>query len=739
MAPSFELALATAVALCAFVFVCEASAEPGDSNYWVELKNLMTSEGEFQPAFSPDGTDFTIKVANPEVHSVMLTMELNFHKYRTEGLPSLWVDNQKKDFSPLEPIKLEVHTNGSIGQYDKVWAIKLADPKGPQGFPLRHETAHTYNVRIMQPADYERAVKLKSLKLLGTTGKEIAPTRAFSPSDGSVHFSVPEEETYVSLVPECQGVATSMEIDGTYVKSGDAHKIQMAHPHQDVDVQCNYDDADWTKTTKTRAYSIKFTQLKDLDYNSLSVTLTIEPRFGYCAMREFSDDAGPSRPGFVCRSEVQRPGFIVTYEDTHAEVFMADEENNRHRLQMGLPRDLEISQQRKNWQLKVDGGKIPIHFPVTVIWAASCNTWQCGHVLVTRPNILQSQAAQVRLCLAETCKKEDEAHCCVEAPMCSSYEGCPKTWKPDADKVFCTASPCPKADEDRCCGNVARCDSYDDKKCSRGSLLSPKAKDVSCAANPCEEDEDMDVCCEAVEKTEEGAGEDVKKKAEEEAKRKAEDAAKKALAVRKKFMKGVRRQSEKAIAFWKNVGCAAHPMDVCSGQTCFYDETCLWTPQRLGGLGCYAGGLDWRCRFCGFAQFTPCPWESVYNCFSGNCQNWADDHLTWCSDKYNFTCPSFEQLGSVDGDMQSLAGLASFTSLALVSDTVDAFEGSPPSSAGGGEAISHILRAIGATVCLGALSVVAFWVRRLLRGDASSHRKMILLPMEEPDSEEELE
>jgi len=128
-----------------------------------------------------------------------------------------------------------------------------------------------------------------------------------------------------------------------------------------------------------------------------------------------------------------------------------------------------------------------------------------------------------------------------------------------------------------------------------------------------------------------------------------------------------RQMINKALKRYKKIGCTPQSHSVCSGQTCWFDESCLWYPPRLGGLGCYAAGLDFRCRFCGFSIYPPCPQEP--DCFSQPCSPyWDSSRIRYCFQKYNVQCPEVSDCYVGDCKEWTLNKLHNCTSLGHIHD-----------------------------------------------------------------------
>jgi len=157
--------------------------------------------------------------------------------------------------------------------------------------------------------------------------------------------------------------------------------------------------------------------------------------------------------------------------------------------------------------------------------------------------------------------------------------------KTHAERLFCQEATCTKQDEERCC------------RVTRAEEAGEETADASTA--------------------EEKAA---------DARRRAEEAAEAAAEAARK----------KAVAWYGHVGCFPTPTKLCSGQMCVFDRTCEATPPRLGGIGCYAAGLDMRCRFCGFGAYPDCP--ETPSCAGDACKL-SDESLAWCGKVYNITCP----------------------------------------------------------------------------------------------------
>lgn len=360
--------------------------------------------------------------------------------------------------------------------------------------------------------------------------------------------------------------------------------LTLTSATKDVNAQCVYDDPQWTTVALQKTYALSFEQQIDIDIEHFSVSLNISAEQGYCVMRPGMGKA-KKEMGFVCRFKVSRPNFMALITDKALAVVL-QRGSTRHNLPEGLPVPIFVPDKRTDYTLKILGSELPLQYPVVTIRAGDCSTMTCPAGTLPKTKIMSIENSQAYLCAAEKCSKQDTGRCCKDAPRCATL-----------------------TDEDLSCPAETHID-----------------MGRSCHHEPCGM-EDLAHCCVKGLKPDHETH-------EHEHEHEHEHHDHKNWKLRHHLHMLIRHKME----WYRRVGCGPTGERLCDAQMCYYDETCVSSPPRLGGLGCFAGGIAMRCRYCGFAPYEKCP--EWYDC-SGPCHAWTTEHLNWCYKNYDVHCPEF--------------------------------------------------------------------------------------------------
>eukprot|EP00933_Yihiella_yeosuensis_P020545 TRINITY_DN16454_c0_g6_i1.p1 TRINITY_DN16454_c0_g6~~TRINITY_DN16454_c0_g6_i1.p1 ORF type:complete len:1296 (+),score=233.85 TRINITY_DN16454_c0_g6_i1:125-4012(+) len=435
-------------------------ALPGSERYWVKLKGLTPSEGSFKPPFDPNKEDFTVRINNPNVRSITFTIVPDLTKYNLLHCPLIEVDGKKLDYSPLNPLTHEIFVDENIGPHDETVVFRVADPIGPQGgvFGIAsHQKAHDYNIRIMQPPEFDKVVELDHIKVETVDGQKIHPKkqgRAKAAKD-NFEFWVPQAQQSLKLSVGCNKYATGIVWNGDHLPRVAQRQIELDTPEKMVIIQCEFDDKKWTETPVQRTYQVHF--IHQLDSKSKPPEILMMPENGWCENKDFGDD----KQGYVCRSGLPRATFVTLYDSSVIDLFLSDPRGSfpQTSLLNGMPRSVDLIGKEQIFILGAKGGgQKTTEFPLEFIVAANCDTMNCPTGWVPRPKLDEGMNAHNHLCRGAECSiEEDGEHCCRKpGTPCTSFEEslCPKHTKLFKEG-FCHSQPCKPTDWEYCClGNA---------------------------------------------------------------------------------------------------------------------------------------------------------------------------------------------------------------------------------------------------------------------------------------------
>lgn len=415
-----QLPRATRFALAGLLVLCcapEAHASepkmPGDSEYWVKFHTISAREGKLEPGFSKDVTDYVVWINDTSKDTQLLRVTLDLRKYNTQGLPAIFVDSKRVDYDPLDPIRIIIPLNQSIGPFDKTFVVTVADPTGPQGWGVFYHYTHTdYRIRVRQPPLFEEVAKAESIKVWGGKGQELKAKPPFDPnsSQNEYEYTVPAGEDKVKIKVQCTRFATGMEWAEGH--GSNEREVSMAGTsgRRVVSPRCIYNDIGYTEgRVVSHSYVITLLQSGCDLAQKARVRLMMLPDKGTC---EGSSD---SKTGFICSTKGTTTR-VLALVDARVGMYLVASDGSKVKLSSGLPADVSLAKQYD--KLQITSGTSTRNIPVDFQQAPSCSQVSCPKGQSPRPD----EAGKVYLCLGRTCSSEDVPHCCEDSSIANSGE-----------------------------------------------------------------------------------------------------------------------------------------------------------------------------------------------------------------------------------------------------------------------------------------------------------------------------
>jgi len=399
----------------------EKKPEYGDSSYWVLLNEIRPSEGNLEPAFTPEGEEFELLVKNPHSRVLMLSLELNIEKYNLLFPPIITVNGEPLDYSPIRQISVKVPLNVTPDALEDMPVdVMVSDKEESGGFVLtRGKVSHTYHLKVSQPPDFPKMVLAKSIVVMDKNGKEIPSTPPFDMESDNVdyRFALGADDEVVTLQVNCVPQATGMNYDGVPAEPDSTLDIEVQGALTTTLAQCLYSHPRWTKGgTIQRTYVVSFS--RDVELGTTPISVLMPQSQGYCealygdgkeVVAQWDPPSKKTPTEFLCRSRRETPQVIVLFNNPKVEMNLIDEQKVEHRVTNGLPVDVELPEgKRMHWTLQLEGGKNHREFPLTILSPASCY----GGFLCPIGWSLKPRSQEEHLCRQEKCTKEDKLTCC---------------------------------------------------------------------------------------------------------------------------------------------------------------------------------------------------------------------------------------------------------------------------------------------------------------------------------------
>jgi len=702
------------------------------------------------PEFSPDVYDYELRIVDPGVKRIWLGMWLDLSYYRILHMPSLTVNDKPFEYSAVQSNNsIEVELGSGATPVDTTLRIRVADPTGAAalfGRPNRHE----YTVRVMQPPQLELVTRPKNITVMAPNGQvlESTPKIDYEHLARRYIYTIDEFDT-VDVTVACSEFATALKFDGVNEHRFDgfdattprtaSYRFQLARERQSFVVQCVYKDTFLTNETGN-LYTITLHELFDL--SNLVITLLLEGAHGYCTMLNLKMGDGQVQKGFECWTSIRTPIFIAILQGPleykpYQDITLVNDEGGEYRMRSGVPLPMDIPTAPTTFWLRVYGDRRPREFPVRVNYAAPCQSMVCPGDSAPKPDIQLKEETMKRLCFGMSCTSRDVPHCCGNVAKCDTLGRlCPSGESPSSN-AYCEGTACQDSDMGGCCADgPSKCNSAPEL-CAFGHRLKTNASDIQCSERPCSIF-DAGACCETCESYDLGcnmANSTFSKcpacwRARKPMACCAEEVARQEQARKaEQWLELERLRQIARLAHFEQVGCYPEVKSVCNNRTCFYDETCIDRPPRLGGLGCWAGRHDIRCRYCGFDDYEACPQDAA--CFDGLCQLWSREKAQRCFDAYHVTCMKVRP-----------DGRATFRSLddgvAAASRRAPSLQSRFGEVAAGGSAARYSARDLlcAAGFAFLAAALVGFFMRtRWRRRDAADFEARNLMCSEQMESE----
>lgn len=341
-------------------------ALPGDKNYWVKLKGLELSSGELTPEFHPDVESYSVIVSNEDIVELVITPELDIGKYNLLHTPTIKLDGEEVNYSPLNTIQLDVrldeNTDGdpSIGPVDRDVIVEISDPNG--GY---FASKMAYTIHVRQPPDFEKVILAQGLVVTDNHNEEIRSVPPFEAGSAETNYKFDLGIHVESVVVElsCAECATGLTYDGQAEALGSVHHLDVHGATNTLVVQCKYKSDEWTHGSDLqRTYVLTFERNAHLQ--GTFIELLIMPGQGECSQK----NPEVWTEGWNCHSGMHSPEFIAEFNNSNAELsmFRADSQT-KHRLYNGLPVAIPIPEaDHTAFEVLLEAGSHQRVFPLDV-------------------------------------------------------------------------------------------------------------------------------------------------------------------------------------------------------------------------------------------------------------------------------------------------------------------------------------------------------------------------------------
>lgn len=302
-------------------------ALPGDPDFYVALHGLQVSEGMLDPKFDPATLQYTVEIDNPDVQVLMVMPMLKLEKYDLLHTPKILVQGVTVDYSPVDPIRVPVLLNKTVGPLDMNVPITIQDPHHAGWFST--PKSRTYHIRVLQGPDTVGVVSAKAIDVIDHKGRVIPCVPEFDEKSeqNNYEFDVYEDDGSVELTIHCHTDATGLRMQGVDHPSGVPYNEPIKGAEAMVLAQCIYADDKWTHGQELqRTYMLHFSRNAHL----AGTVLVLEGMPGEAICQEKS-------PGYVCTALKEQVHLIAEYNNSHAEVFLEAEDGHEFRMKNGIP------------------------------------------------------------------------------------------------------------------------------------------------------------------------------------------------------------------------------------------------------------------------------------------------------------------------------------------------------------------------------------------------------------------
>lgn len=453
----------------------------GDKDFYLKLRALTAVEGNFEPPFNPDVTQYSVTVEDETKSSLGFTVGLDWTRYNAKQFqhPNVYVDGQRLQFAPPEDSMFNITLDDNIGPVDRLVHIKVTDPTtAPSGnlkdiVGMHSENSLSYTIHVFQPPDSGGIVRATSLTVVTASGAVIEPQTKFDMNSTVDMYSyvVGAHDASVSVDLECPIFpGCTRVLEGSVMPIDAKMKVELGETLQSkVEVSCQYRHERWAKDLISRTYALQFRRQLETGVPDvyLKAELFVMPDQGYCESVQRSDpylqgwtNSEPdhaAQSGFVCRVQQQSVDFVVAMQHKGAMSLLENQNTKKElSLQNAIPRAILTQPGREFYSLRVLAGTLARLYPVLVMRVAACNTLQPPVHKVLKPTFRQSSAKD-SMCLEETCSQRDVDNCFVEPARCSTYKAtglrCPPghSVRPELEDAECKAAVCSVTEDQATC------------------------------------------------------------------------------------------------------------------------------------------------------------------------------------------------------------------------------------------------------------------------------------------------
>jgi hypothetical protein len=397
----------------------------GDRDFWVELLDLTLSNGYMTPKFSPEGSYYTVFVNSSKVEALTMHMVVNLKKYDSQFPPGIKVNDKELTYTLAKGNpEYTVLLNKTRSAFDKTYTVALFDKKPPSGvFGIGGGGAwHGYNMRIVQPPEFEKILPLQSFNVTDSKGDVLKSKTKFDPTIIDYLYTVDDDLDKVNIEFACQPEATNMAFDDVVIPNDGKGTTQVLELTRAVTVallQCQYKDDLWTlQSLAQRTYVLTFR--KAIAVNKTDVQLDVIESSGHC------EKASNADKGYTCRSLGKQIELVADFDHGSAIVQLV---NDATGIKVDMPDHIpslvtvadcksKVRQiggltlcKENEWTLSVTAGPYKASYPVRLVRPQHClDHFSCPGGFTMKSNF--NENSMNHMCMGDTCAREDLQNCC---------------------------------------------------------------------------------------------------------------------------------------------------------------------------------------------------------------------------------------------------------------------------------------------------------------------------------------
>jgi hypothetical protein len=287
------------------------------------------SEGNLEPDFNENITDYTLMIHNGKAKQLLVTVQLDTDKYDLLMLPVLQWNGVDMKYSPIETIEFMMPLNETIGPFQKDATLTCKDKRA--GSIFAPTQSRTYTIHITQVPDVEEIVTAKAIVVTdpedGFKGYPASPPYRPQTKENEILYYVDSKVKKVQVHVECPPEATELKYNGVRAPgtASDYTTNPIEGASKSVLAQCIYRDQRWTRGKEMqRTYVLKILRNHTLFGTNVSIRVW-PPSQGICKTKTTSSGS-TTNYNFSCMGYTQSVPLLGTYTEPKAELVIVNTE-----------------------------------------------------------------------------------------------------------------------------------------------------------------------------------------------------------------------------------------------------------------------------------------------------------------------------------------------------------------------------------------------------------------------------